>query len=91
MYTPVWWLLKLCRFVDCEVSVSQCLGIVLCVLCRFTADAASHGTLCPLHTTDVLSNTCVAQGKVKVKCPLVQALRLCTGRTDHRSRGIALL
>jgi hypothetical protein len=30
--------------------------------------------------------------KVKVKCILVQALRLCTGRTVHReSRGIALL
>jgi len=30
--------------------------------------------------------------KVKVKCALVQALRLCTGRTAHRgSRGIALL
>jgi hypothetical protein len=30
--------------------------------------------------------------KVKVKCTLVQALRLCTGRTAHRgSRGIALL
>jgi hypothetical protein len=29
--------------------------------------------------------------KVKVKCTLVQALRLCTGRTSHRgSRGIAL-
>jgi hypothetical protein len=29
--------------------------------------------------------------KVKVKCPLVQALRLCTGHTAHRgSRGIAL-
>ena len=31
------------------------------------------------------------QWKVKVKCILVQALRLCTGRTAHRgSRGIAL-
>ena len=31
-------------------------------------------------------------GKDKVKCTLVQALRLCTGRTAHRgSRGIALL
>ena len=31
------------------------------------------------------------QVKVKVKCTLVQALRLCTGRTAHRgSRGIAL-
>ena len=30
-------------------------------------------------------------GKVKVKCTLVEALRLCTGRTAHReSRGIAL-
>jgi len=29
---------------------------------------------------------------IKVKCTLVQALRLCTGRTAHRgSRGIALL
>ena len=29
---------------------------------------------------------------MKVKCTLVQALRLCTGRTVHRgSRGIALL
>ena len=31
-------------------------------------------------------------GLRKVKCTLVQALRLCTGRTAHRgSRGIALL
>ena len=30
--------------------------------------------------------------KVKVKCALVQALRLCTGRTAHKgSSGIALL
>jgi len=30
--------------------------------------------------------------KVKVKCTLVHALRLCAGRTAHRgSRGIALL
>jgi len=29
--------------------------------------------------------------KVKIKCTLVQALKLCTGRTTHRgSRGIAL-
>jgi hypothetical protein len=31
------------------------------------------------------------ESKVKVKCTLVQALKLCTGRTAHRgSRGIAL-
>ena len=30
--------------------------------------------------------------KLKVKCTLLQALRLCTGRTAHSgSRGIALL
>ena len=35
------------------------------------------------------SNTALS---IKVKCTLVQALRLCTGRTAHRgSRGIALL
>jgi hypothetical protein len=42
----------------------------------------------------VLTGLCVAvvNGKVKVRCTLVQALRLCTGRTAHRgSRGIALL
>ena len=34
----------------------------------------------------------VQEGKGKVKVTLVQALRLCTGRTVHRgSRGIALL
>ena len=32
------------------------------------------------------------EDKGKVKCTLVQALRLCTGHTAHRgSRGIALL
>jgi hypothetical protein len=37
---------------------------------------------------------CLTSGRngKKVKCTLVQALRLCTGRTAHRgSRGIALL
>jgi hypothetical protein len=34
----------------------------------------------------------VSLDTVKVKCTLVQALRLCTGRTAHRgSRGTALL
>ena len=36
--------------------------------------------------------THVIRAALKVKCSLVQALRLCTGRTAHRgSRGIALL
>ena len=35
---------------------------------------------------------CKVKVKVKIKCTLVQTLRLCTGRTAHRgSRGIALL
>jgi len=34
----------------------------------------------------------INKGKVKVKCTLVHALRLCTGCTAHRgSRGVALL
>ena len=34
----------------------------------------------------------VVKVKVKVKCTLAQALRLCTGRRAHRgSRGVALL
>ena len=36
-------------------------------------------------------NTIIGKVKVKVKVTLVQALRLCTGRTAYRgSRGIAL-
>jgi hypothetical protein len=40
----------------------------------------------------LLLSVCLVQVKVgKVKCTLVQALRLCTGRTAHRgSTGIAL-
>ena len=35
---------------------------------------------------------CLNRNKSKVQCTLVQALRLCTGRTAHRgSRGIALV
>ena len=41
----------------------------------------------------ILNSTCIgSKKKKKVKCTLVQALRLCTGRMAHRgSRGIALL
>jgi len=42
------------------------------------------------NKTDIMQH--VLKSKKKVKCTLVQALRLCTGRTAHRgSRGIALL
>ena len=40
----------------------------------------------------VMKNIVQREKKVKVKYTIVQALRLCTGRTTHRgSRGIALL
>jgi len=51
------------------------------------------------HTKPAVNNITITQAiinnvskKVKVKCILVQALRLCTGCTaQRRSRGIALL
>jgi len=47
------------------------------------------GSIVLLHVYVFVSNL---SDKVKVKCTLVHALRLCTGRTAHRrSRGIALL
>ena len=58
------------------------------------------GIDCPLNPEfgaiivvfDVRRGDIVFEGGGKVKCTLVQALRLCTGRTAHRgSRGIALL
>ena len=40
----------------------------------------------------VVKAICKVMVKVKVKCTLVQALRLCTDRTENRgSRGLALL
>ena len=51
-----------------------------------TADVPKNG---PTTRTDY---TVLLFYKVRVKCTLVQALRLCTGRTAHRgSRGIAIL
>ena len=45
----------------------------------------------PVHSESLTDCAYVKQVK-KVKCTVVQALRLCTGRTAHRgSRGIALL
>jgi hypothetical protein len=44
------------------------------------------------YVLHILSILCITQKSLKnVKCTLVQALRLCTGRTAHRERrGIAL-
>ena len=47
------------------------------------------GTNC---TGDCVGPRARLEGKGKLKCTLVQALRLCTGLTAHRgSKGIALL
>jgi hypothetical protein len=44
-----------------------------------------------LSVYEIMYKNMVEMVKVKVKCTLVQALRLCTGSTAHRrSRGIAL-
>jgi hypothetical protein len=51
------------------------------------AAAAAAGVV-----VEVVVVVVVVKSDRKVKCTLVQALRLCTGRTAHRgSRGISLL
>jgi len=50
-----------------------------------------HTNGCCSYKSSRFSPNSVHNRPVKVKCTLVQALRLCTGRTAHReSRGIAL-
>jgi hypothetical protein len=45
-----------------------------------------------IHHSKLANTVGLVLGDVKAKCILVQALRLCNGRTAHRgSRGIALL
>ena len=67
---------------------TQCV-YVFCVALRANStdqelnDFYNRDGVCLLHGTD---------WSFYVKCTLVQAVRLCTGRTAHRgSRGIALL
>jgi hypothetical protein len=62
---------------------------------RFLGSLWRPGDFCGLFGVAVSTYTACVKATVckgKVKCTLVQALRLCTGRTAHRgSRGIALL
>jgi hypothetical protein len=54
-----------------------------------SCDSLRKEVLCHIFTEFGITMRAI---KVKVKCTLVQALRLCTGRTDHKgSRGVALL
>jgi len=64
-----------------------------CVSCTWKIHTRSLIVLVLVFMFCSLKNECINLGvKVKVKCTLVQALRLCTGRTGHRgSRGIALV
>ena len=57
-----------------------------------TDSRCKFATACCLASQVCLQLSLPEVGKVKVKCTLVQALMLCTGRTAHRGRrGIALL
>ena len=71
------------------VPVSYRLRVIYLISVPYTA---ANWTLCcvsfPLLARPVLTTS---RGKSKVKCTLIQALRLCKGRTACRgSRGIAL-
>jgi len=69
------------RAVCAEVATSQIPSLFFTVCCKV------HSSLCLLFLCFIYNKL-----KVKAKCTLVQALRLCTDRTAHRgSRGIALL
>ena len=63
------------------------IALFLCAIFCSMKFAVIHNTKCNVLSASVQKGW----GKVKVKRTLVQALRLCTGRTAHRwSRGIAL-
>ena len=90
-----------------EATNLQCFREWFCLFLQVSLEGKyGRLSLCPFHlkiktdtfwasqtaTTDNVQN--ISHGfynKVEVKCTLVQALRLCTGRTAHRgSRGVAL-
>ena len=80
-----------------SVFATSCKKIIRSIkvnLSVFTLRTANRSTLTTITSAvEDMSQTNVHDTlKVKVKCTLVQALMLCTGRTAHRgSRGIALL
>ena len=52
----------------------------------------NRNTSSDLGGKNKIKKTCISLNWCVKKCPIVQALRLCTGRTAHRgSRDIALL
>ena len=72
----------LCVWVCVDVCVCECVCVGVCI-CVFVSVCVC-GCVCEC--------VCVFGSKVKLKCTLVQAPRLCTGHTVYRvGRGIALL
>jgi len=71
--------------------------VFLCETWRFMAVSTTFAIFWQMYPDvlmlcSALSPDVIRECKVKVKCTLVQALRLSTGRTAHRgSRGITLL
>jgi hypothetical protein len=67
-------------------------GCTLRLACEQTVSGARKGYDFDAYRWPWMKTDWYMGGQVNVKCTLVQALRLCTGRTAHRgSRGIALL
>jgi len=88
-----YWKVRLCHVLHTHINyVLWCIPLWLnCPLCLMAATDLVRQDLSvsQQHGWKFLS---ILGCKKKVKCTLVQALRLCTGRTIHRgSRGIALL
>ena len=82
----------------CVCHSYECTLVQLYVVCTYCDVSVSTVGWTPLLAVWVITDRWALRRdsaslvKVKVKCTLVQALRLCTGRTAHRgSRGIALL
>ena len=80
---------------EIEICVKNCQDMVSLVMAVGTKRVGNNYVkeITNLFFYLVCAITCKKKKiKVKVKVTLVQALRLCTGRTAHRgSRGIALL
>jgi len=72
-------------------SISVYVNRMFLSLC-FINNGLSHHEVSKQHYSCSYFVVMMGIGQCKVKCTLVQALKLCTGRTAHRrSRGVALL
>ena len=87
---------RLCSLQDCIKPSFICLQCYFRNVSAFAWPSSGKLFICMMCSACCL-DICIIRSltlkvKVKVKCTLVQALKLCTGRTAHRgSRGIAVL